>query len=130
VVGIRKSMQVAIALAVSLLWTTTALAMVTARVDRPTVDLNESFTLEVVVDSNTDLEPDLTILHESFFVGQISKLSKHVDYEWRYPAEPHLVGRVDAQEYGCAAHTGDHTWRRTEQSRAHRCERTNERSAG
>jgi len=75
VVGIRKSMQFAIALAVSLLWTTTALAMVTARVDRPTVDLNESFTLEVVVDSNTDLEPDLTILHESFFVGQISKLS-------------------------------------------------------
>lgn len=68
-------MQYAIALAVSLLWAATAFAMVTARVDRPNVDLNESFTLEVVVDSNTDLEPDLTILHENFFVGQVSKLS-------------------------------------------------------
>src|SRR5210317_2602636 len=54
---------------------TTASAAVTARVDRPTVDLNESFTLEIIVDSNTDLEPDLLPLEESFFVGQISKLS-------------------------------------------------------
>ena len=52
-----------------------AQATVTARVDRPTVDLNESFTLEVIVDSNTDLEPDLTILEENFYVGQVSKLS-------------------------------------------------------
>ncbi len=58
-----------------LLWVAAASAAVTARVDRPTVDLNESFTLEVVVDSNTDLEPDLTVLHENFFVGQVSKLS-------------------------------------------------------
>ena len=64
-----------IGLAVSLLWAATASAAVTARVDRPTVDLNESFTLEVVVDSNTDLEPDLSVLHEHFFVGQVSKLS-------------------------------------------------------
>lgn len=48
---------------------------VTARVDRPTVDLNESFTLEVTVDSNTDLEPDFTILQEDFYVGQVSKMS-------------------------------------------------------
>lgn len=74
-VGIRKTMQLTISLAVSLLWVATAFASVTARVDRPTVDLNESFTLEVVVDSNTDLEPDLTVLHENFFVGQVSKLS-------------------------------------------------------
>ncbi len=52
-----------------------AQAAVTARVDRPTVDLNESFTLEVIVDSNTDLEPDLTMLEENFYVGQVSKLS-------------------------------------------------------
>ena len=52
-----------------------AFATVTARVDRPTVDLNESFTLEIVADSNTDLEPDLTILEENFYVGQVSKLS-------------------------------------------------------
>jgi hypothetical protein len=58
-----------------LLVSATASAAVTARVDRPTVDLNESFTLEIIVDSNTDLEPDLVPLGESFFVGQVSKLS-------------------------------------------------------
>ena len=58
-----------------LLVSSAAFATVTARVDRPNVDLNESFTLEVVVDSNTDLEPDLTVLEEDFYVGQVSKLS-------------------------------------------------------
>ena len=58
-----------------MLVSSSALADVTARVDRPTVDLNESFTLEIVADSNTDLEPDLTILEEDFYVGQVSKLS-------------------------------------------------------
>ncbi len=52
-----------------------ASAAVTARVDRPTVDLNESFMLEIVVDSNTDLEPDLAVLEADFYVGQVSKLS-------------------------------------------------------
>jgi len=64
-----------VALAACLLLASTASAAVTARVDRPTVDLNESFTLEVIVDSNTDLEPDLTALEEIFYVGQVSKLS-------------------------------------------------------
>ncbi len=58
-----------------LLWAISVSAAVTARVDRPTVDLNESFTLEVIVDTNTDLEPDLSVLHEQFYVGQVSKLS-------------------------------------------------------
>ena len=52
-----------------------ALAQVTARVDRPTVDLNESFTLEVTVDANTDIEPDFSGLEENFYVGQISMLT-------------------------------------------------------
>ena len=52
-----------------------AFASVTARVDRPNVDLNESFTLEIVVDSNTDLEPDLSVLEEDFYVGQVSALT-------------------------------------------------------
>jgi len=59
----------------SLMFAVTAAATVTARVDRPTVDLNESFSLEVVVDSSTDLEPDLTVLEENFYVGQVSRLS-------------------------------------------------------
>jgi hypothetical protein len=58
-----------------LTFATATAAAVTARVDRPTVDLNESFTLEIVVDSNTDLEPDLSVLEPDFFVGQVSKLS-------------------------------------------------------
>jgi hypothetical protein len=53
----------------------TAAAAVTARVDRPTVDLNESLTLEIVVDDTTDLEPDLAVLESDFYVGQVSKLS-------------------------------------------------------
>lgn len=60
---------------VFLLVASVAQAELTARVDRPTVDLNESFTLEVIVDTNTDLEPDLSVLEENFYVGQVSKLS-------------------------------------------------------
>lgn len=51
------------------------LAEVTARIDRPAVDLNESFVLELVVDTNIDAEPDLTVLDEKFYRGQLSQLS-------------------------------------------------------
>ena len=60
---------------VLLLGISTALAAVRAEADRKTVDLNESFMLEVIVDSNTNLEPDLTALATDFYVGQISQLS-------------------------------------------------------
>lgn len=52
-----------------------AYAEVTARVDRPSVDLNESFMLEIMVDTNIDMEPDLTVLDEAFYRGQVSQLS-------------------------------------------------------
>ncbi len=52
-----------------------AQAAVTARVDRNTIDLNESFTLEIVVDTEIDLQPDISALHEDFYVGQSSQLS-------------------------------------------------------
>ena len=52
-----------------------ALADVVARVDRPIVDLNESFTLELTVDTSTDIEPDLAVLEDAFFVGQVSMLT-------------------------------------------------------
>ena len=74
-VGNRNAILNWVPVTLLLLVSATASATVTARVDRPTVDLNESFTLEIIVDSNTDLEPDLVPLEESFFVGQISKLS-------------------------------------------------------
>jgi oxygen tolerance protein BatD len=52
-----------------------ASADVTARVDRPSVDLNESFVLEITVDTNIDMEPDLTVLDDRFYRGQLSQLS-------------------------------------------------------
>ncbi len=52
-----------------------ALADVVARVDRPVVDLNESFTLELTVDEIADIEPDLTVLEDAFFVGHISEMT-------------------------------------------------------
>ena len=52
-----------------------AMADVTARVDRLSVDLNESFVLEILIDTNIDMEPDLTVLDEKFFRGQVSQLS-------------------------------------------------------
>ena len=74
-VGNRNAILNWVPVTLLLLVSATASATVTARVDRPTVDLNESFTLEIIVDSNTDLEPNLVPLGESFFVGQVSKLS-------------------------------------------------------
>jgi hypothetical protein len=62
-------------LALVLLLPAAALAAVTASVDRPNVDLNESFTLEIIVDEATDLEPDFSVLEADFYVGQTSKLS-------------------------------------------------------
>jgi hypothetical protein len=59
----------------ALLAATTAHAGVTARVDRNTIDLNESFLLEVVVDSDINIEPDISALEEIVEVGQRSQLS-------------------------------------------------------
>ncbi len=52
-----------------------AYADVTARVDRRSVDLNESFMLELMVDTNIDMEPDLSVLDDDFYRGQLSQLS-------------------------------------------------------
>lgn len=52
-----------------------AFAEVTARIDRPSVDLNESFVLELTIDTNIDMEPDLTVLDDKFYRGQLSQLS-------------------------------------------------------
>lgn len=50
-------------------------AAVVASVDRDRVEQNESFTLELRVDSNADLDPDLAGLEADFFIGQTSHLS-------------------------------------------------------
>ena len=50
-------------------------AAISASVDRARVEQNESFTLEIIIDSNSDLAPDLGPLEVDFFVGQTSRLS-------------------------------------------------------
>ena len=72
---VRMMKKLMLAACLTVLVATQAAAAVRAQVDRPSVDLNESFMLEVIVDTNTDLEPDLTVLDADFYVGQISQLS-------------------------------------------------------
>jgi len=72
---VRLMKNLCLSMCLVLLVATQAAAAVRAQVDRPSVDLNESFMLEVIVDTNTDLEPDLTVLDTDFYVGQISQLS-------------------------------------------------------
>ncbi len=74
-VGLRHTLIKWVSVTIFSFVSGTALAAVSASVDRSNVDLNESFTLEIIVDEATDLEPDLTVLEENFYVGQVSKLS-------------------------------------------------------
>ncbi|MFQ6005602.1 MAG: BatD family protein [Woeseia sp.] len=52
-----------------------AQAAVTASIDRADVEINESFTLKVTVDTDIDTEPDASGLEADFYVGQTSQLS-------------------------------------------------------
>jgi hypothetical protein len=52
-----------------------AQAAVIAAIDRANVELNESFTLKITVDTAIDVEPDASALEEDFFVGTRSQLS-------------------------------------------------------
>ena len=52
-----------------------ARASVIAAVDRANVELNESFTLKITVDTAIDVEPNADSLDEDFYVGTRSQLS-------------------------------------------------------
>ena len=52
-----------------------AVAAVTASVDRSSIELNESFTLKVTVDTAVDAEPDASALEEDFQLVTRSQLS-------------------------------------------------------
>ncbi len=67
-----KVIPVAIA---TLLICSEVFATVVARVDRADIELNESFTLEVISDTNIEMQPDVSILDKDFYVGQGSQLS-------------------------------------------------------
>ena len=63
-------------LATMLAWPQLAVqAAVIASVDRTNVELNESFTLKVTVDTAIDIEPDASSLDQDFYVGTRSQLS-------------------------------------------------------
>jgi hypothetical protein len=53
-----------------------ASAAVTAEIDRPRIESNETFTLKITVDSADAVSPDLEPLEEDFEVGQTSRLSE------------------------------------------------------
>jgi len=77
-------------------------AAVVASVDRAGVELNESFTLEIVVDTDTDLEPDISVLDKDFYVGQRSRLSNTTIADgqirrsktWTYVLMPRRAGQL------------------------------------
>lgn len=52
-----------------------AMADVVASVDRDRVEQNESFWLELTVDSAADISPELAVLDGDFVIGQTSRLS-------------------------------------------------------
>jgi hypothetical protein len=79
-----------------------SLAAVVTRVDRADIELNESFTLEVVADENIDSQPDVSVLDESFYIGQGSQLSNTTiingqirrSKTWTYVLMPKMAGRI------------------------------------
>ncbi|MDH3351489.1 MAG: BatD family protein, partial [Gammaproteobacteria bacterium] len=73
---VARLAQIAALMAIAtLLLSASSLAEVTMRVDRADIELNESFTLEIVTDTNIDLQPDVSVLDKDFYVGQGSQLS-------------------------------------------------------
>jgi hypothetical protein len=77
-------------------------ATVVAKVDRGDIELNESFTLEIVIDTETNLAPDIAVLDQDFYVGQGNQLSNTTisngqirrSKTWTYILMPKRVGQL------------------------------------
>jgi len=77
-------------------------ATVVARVDRGDVELNESFTLEIIIDTETNRAPDIAALDQDFYVGQGNQLSNTTisngqirrSKTWTYILMPKRVGQL------------------------------------
>jgi hypothetical protein len=77
-------------------------AAVTTRVDRADIELNESFTLEVITDENIDAQPDISVLDAEFYIGQGSQLSNTTivngqirrSKTWTYVLMPRRAGEI------------------------------------
>lgn len=85
-----------------LLLSVQSFAAVVTRVDRADIELNESFTLEVITDANIDLQPDISVLEQDFYIGQDSQLSNTTivngqirrSKTWTYVLMPKSAGRI------------------------------------
>jgi len=101
VVGNKLRQTAWITLSVLLLSVQSFAAVVT-RVDRADIELNESFTLEVITDANIDLQPDISVLEQDFYIGQPSQLSNTTivngqirrSKTWTYVLMPKSAGRI------------------------------------
>ena len=77
-------------------------AAVMTRVDRADIELNESFTLEVISDENVDAQPDISVLEADFYIGQGSQLSNTTivngqirrSKTWTYVLMPRRAGEI------------------------------------
>ncbi|MGI9272543.1 MAG: BatD family protein [Woeseiaceae bacterium] len=77
-------------------------AAVTASIDRADIELNESFTLELMTDGNIDLQPDVSVLEKDFYVGQGNQLSNTMitngqirrSKTWSYVLMPRRAGEL------------------------------------
>ena len=69
----------AVLLAVLVFPVLSAQAAVIAAIDRANVELNESFTLKITVDTAIDVEPDALALEEDFYVeNDTVKIKKYI----------------------------------------------------
>ena len=77
-------------------------AAVVTRVDRADIELNESFTLEVISDEIIDSQPDISVLEADFYIGQGSQLSNTTivngqirrSKTWTYVLMPKRAGEI------------------------------------
>ena len=94
--------KVRLLLLLSLIWSLSANATVTASIDRADIELNESFTLELMTDTNIDLQPDISVLEKDFHIGQGNQLSNTMitngqirrSKTWSYVLMPKRAGQL------------------------------------
>jgi hypothetical protein len=94
--------KVRLLLLLSLIWSLSVNATVTASIDRADIELNESFTLELMTDANIDLQPDISVLEKDFHIGQGNQLSNTMitngqirrSKTWSYVLMPKRAGQL------------------------------------
>ena len=107
--------KLALFVSAMLLFSVAAQAAVVANVDRAEVDLNESFTLEIITDGETNVAPDTSVLDKDFYVGQGSQLSNTTisngqirrSKTWSYVLMPRTVGRLEIPAITVGAERSD-----------------------